>query len=277
MRKLSRFWFGLCLLFSGNSILSAAEPITAVPVLQPVILLVPKPTETPDKKNTQLSTAAGFQVELIYDVPKDQLGSWVNITCDPKGRLIVSDQGAKGLCRITPAPIGSKEPSKIEQLDIKIDGKLISAAQGLLYAFDSLYVCINGNGGSPGSGFYRLRDTNGDDQFDEAVLLKELKGGGEHGPHALRLAPDGKSIYILAGNHTQPPFEQKRIGEVQTMGGIRSTQLQAETTCQCYQSHRTELGRRFSPATDNGWWWSCGGNPRSWWLDCQNRSRWKDV
>jgi putative heme-binding domain-containing protein len=224
----SRVWVGLCLLLSGNSFLSAADSITAVPVVQPSHAAGTKPAETPEKKAPSFQLQPGFQVELIYDVPKDQLGSWVNITCDPKGRLIVSDQGAKGLCRITPAPIGSKEPSKIEQLDIKIDGKLISAAQGLLYAFDSLYVCINGNGGSPGSGFYRLRDTNGDDQFDEAVLLKALQGGGEHGPHALRLSPDGKSIYILAGNHTQPPFEQKRIGEVQTMGGIRSAQLQAE-------------------------------------------------
>ncbi len=58
-----------------------------------------------------------------------------------------------------------------------------------------------------GSGFYRCKDTNGDDQFDEVVKLHEFRGGGEHGPHALQLSPDGKSIYVICGNHTRPPFE----------------------------------------------------------------------
>lgn len=140
----------------------------------------------------------GFQVERLFTVPKEELGSWVCITRDHKGRLLVSDQGDKGLCRITPPALGSTEPTKVERLDVKI-----TAAQGMLYAFDSLYLSVNGG---PGSGLYRARDTNGDDQFDEVVKLKDFRGGGEHGPHALRLAPDGKSIYVACGNHTLPPF-----------------------------------------------------------------------
>ncbi len=141
----------------------------------------------------------GFQVEKLFTVPKEELGSWVAITFDNKGRLIVSDQGDKGLCRVTPPAPGGTEPTKVERLNVKI-----SSAQGLLYAFDSLYVSVNGG---PGSGLYRVKDTNGDDQFDEVVKLKDFRGGGEHGPHALRLSPDGKSIYCIAGNHTRPPFE----------------------------------------------------------------------
>ncbi len=136
----------------------------------------------------------GFKVEKLFTVPKEELGSWVAITFDPKGRLIASDQGNLGLCRITPPAPGSGGETIVEKLDINI-----SAAQGLLYAFDSLYISVNGG---PGSGLYRARDTNGDDQFDEVVKLRSLKGGGEHGPHALRLSPDGKSIYIVCGNHT---------------------------------------------------------------------------
>lgn len=139
----------------------------------------------------------GFQVELLYTVPKGQSGSWVSITFDNKGRLIASDQGGKGLCRITPPPIGSDKPTQVEPLNVKI-----TSAQGMLYAFDSLYLSVNGG---PGSGLYRARDTNGDDQFDKVEKLKSLRGGGEHGPHALRLSPDGKSIYIIAGNSTNPP------------------------------------------------------------------------
>lgn len=167
----------------------------------------------------------GFKVELLYTVPKETLGSWVNITADPKGRLIVSDQGGLGLCRVTPSPIGSSEPTKVERIDAKIDGKVISGAQGLLWAFDSLYVVCNGG---PGSGLYRVRDTNGDDQLDEVVRLKTLAGGGEHGPHAIRLSPDGKSLLVCAGNHTRPPFEVTLNTTTQTMGGPRSEQLRAQ-------------------------------------------------
>lgn len=166
----------------------------------------------------------GFQVEKLFTVPKEKLGSWVNITSDPKGRLIVSDQGNLGFCRITPAPIGSQEETKVEHLDIKIDGKQMSGAQGLLWAFDSLYVVCNGG---PGSGLYRCKDTDGDDQFDKVELLKVIPGGGEHGPHAIRLSPDGKSLFIAAGNHTHMPFEIKTNAPPQTMGGPRKEQLRA--------------------------------------------------
>ena len=46
----------------------------------------------------------GFQVERLFTVPQDELGSWVSLAIDSKGRLITSDQGEKGLMRITPAP-----------------------------------------------------------------------------------------------------------------------------------------------------------------------------
>jgi putative heme-binding domain-containing protein len=177
-----------------------------------------------DSPRDQFNLLPGFQVEKIFTVPKEKLGSWVNMTTDPKGRLIVSDQGNLGLCRVTPAPIGGGGETKVEHLDIKIDGKQMSGAQGLLWAFDSLYVVCNGG---PGSGLYRLKDTDGDDQFDKVELLKAIPGGGEHGPHAVRLAPDGKSIYVCAGNHTQLPFEVKTNAPVQRMGGQRTEQLRA--------------------------------------------------
>ena len=155
--------------------------------------------------NSSFKVPEGFQVEKLFTVPKDKLGSWVCLTVDPKGRIIASDQGDKGLYRITvPAP-GVAGDVKVEKLDVKM-----SAAQGMLYAFGSLYVSVNGG---QGSGLYRLRDTNNDDQFDEVVKLKALRGGGEHGPHALRLSPDGKSILIVCGNHTLPPenFNASRL------------------------------------------------------------------
>lgn len=162
-------------------------------------------TAVASARQRMFNVLPGFQVELLYTVPKATQGSWVSIAFDNKGRLIASDQGNKGLYRITPPAIGSEAETRVEKLNAKI-----SSSQGMLYAFDSLYISVNGG---PGSGFYRARDTNGDDQYDEVKLLKRLQGGGEHGPHAVRLSPDGKSIYLVAGNHTNPPekFDASRL------------------------------------------------------------------
>ncbi|HTD85181.1 MAG TPA: heme-binding protein, partial [Candidatus Binatia bacterium] len=144
----------------------------------------------------QLKVLKDFRVDLLYTVPKADQGSWVAMTVDPKGRLIVSDQYGK-LYRVVVPPIGSAEQPKISPIEAPI-----GQAQGLLYAFDSLYVMV-ANKAYEGQGLYRIRDTDGDDQFDEVKLLRKIDGGGEHGPHAILLAPDGKSLYIVAGNQTK--------------------------------------------------------------------------
>ena len=69
----------------------------------------------------------------------------------------------------------------------------IGHAQGLCYAFDSLYVVVNSRSSVTGAGVFRLLDTDKDDQFDKIVTIKKLSAtGGEHGPHAILPAPDGK-------------------------------------------------------------------------------------
>ncbi|MBA4186567.1 MAG: heme-binding protein [Planctomycetaceae bacterium] len=147
----------------------------------------------------------GFKVEKLFTVPKPTLGSWVNLTADDKGRLIASDQGGLGLVRITPAKIGTDEETKVERIPAKI-----TAAQGLLWHQGVLYVVCNGG---PGSGLYRVTSSKKDDVLDTVEKLKAIQGGGEHGPHAVRLAPDGKSLYVICGNHTQPPanFDHSRL------------------------------------------------------------------
>lgn len=212
---------------SLSQIVMAAETsdgklFTQTPEIAPAV----RPADSPRQEEPRdaFHLLPGFQVERLFTVPKDTLGSWVNITTDNKGRLIVSDQGDKGLCRITPAGIGSQDPTKVERLDLKIGDRLVTGAQGLLYAFNSLYIVCNGG---PGSGLYRCQDTDGDDQYDKVEKLRDIPGGGEHGPHAVRLSPDGKSIYVCAGNHTHLPFEVKTASPVQTLGGQRPDQLRA--------------------------------------------------
>src|SRR6266849_5344743 len=138
-----------------------------------------------------LKVMKGFRAELLYSVPKEQQGSWVNLCTDPKGRLIVSDQNGP-LYRITPPAIANgvaRSPevaeTKVEKLDLALGG-----AHGLLWAFDSLYVMINEGvsigGVRPGLGLHRVRSKDGGDTFEKPELLREVSyvgggGGGEHG------------------------------------------------------------------------------------------------
>jgi putative heme-binding domain-containing protein len=157
------------------------------------------PTATPAEA---LTVMKDFKAELLYSVPKDKRGSWVNMCVDPKGRLIVSDQYGP-LYRITPAPLGgSADQTKVEKLDLALGG-----AHGLLWAFDSLYVMVNETvrleGVRPKGGLHRVRSHDGGDTFERPEFLHEVQGQGEHGAHAILLAPDGKSLYVVCGDATK--------------------------------------------------------------------------
>ena len=145
-----------------------------------------------------LKVPKGFHVELLYSVPKPSEGSWVNLCVDPKGRLIVSDQYGS-LYRVTPPAIGMKGESKIEKIPAEI-----GMAQGLLWAFNSLYVVVND---PKKAGLYRVTDSNDDDMLDKVETLRTFEsssgGIGEHGPHAILLTPDKKRLTIVCGNQTK--------------------------------------------------------------------------
>lgn len=150
-----------------------------------------------------------FRVELLHSVPMDEEGSWVSMCVDPQGRLIVCDQYG-GLFRVTPPGIRGAERLQIEKINVDI-----GEAQGLLCAFDSLYVVVN-KGAKYESGLYRVRDTNGDDQWDSVETLRLLPGsGGEHGPHAVLLAPEGDALYVVCGNKTDlTEFARSRVPQI---------------------------------------------------------------
>lgn len=153
---------------------------------------------------SEIQTLPDFRVELLHVVNKSDEGSWVSMTVDPQGRVIACDQNG-GLFRLTPSKLGSSGDSPVEKLSYDIGG-----AHGLLYAFKSLYVMVNESKGK--QGLWRLRDTTGKGDFGTPELLRRIDGGGEHGPHAIVAGPDGKSLYVICGNHTKLPehMEQSR-------------------------------------------------------------------
>ncbi|TLV02958.1 c-type cytochrome [Dyadobacter luticola] len=163
----------------------------------------------PGNKVDKLKLAEGFKAEHLFSPSEEQDGSWVSMTFDNKGRLITSDQYGTLYRTILP-PIGSTEKPVIETLKIEGDTAKVAMgfAHGLLYAFNSLYVMINNRSNAKfpkGSGLYRLQDTNNNDQYDKLTLLKAMNGEGEHGPHSVQISPDGKSLFVVAGNHTDLP------------------------------------------------------------------------
>lgn len=144
---------------------------------------------------SRLKVARGFQVELLYSVPGPQ-GSWVALCVDPKGRIIASDQYG-GLFRFTPPPPGQVlDPAQVERIPVAL-----RAGNGLLWAFDALYVGVNDYERKMPSGVYRVTDTDQDDRLDKVELLREIKAGGDHGVHAILPAPDGQSLYLITGNN----------------------------------------------------------------------------
>ena len=179
---------------------------------------------------TRINIAEGFKIDLLYSVPMDKQGSWVAMCMDNKNRLIVSDQYG-GIYRF-PVPAAGKniDPASIEQItyapertgmgqptDEQKKLPMIGHAQGLCYAFDSLYVVVNSRSSSTGAGVFRLLDTNKDDKFDKIVTIKKLSStGGEHGPHAILPAPDGKHLYVVMGNQTNLPedYTHSRVPEL---------------------------------------------------------------
>jgi len=165
--------------------------------------------EEQHSSTSTIKTLPGFEMELVYKVPRDTQGTWVSLCMGDKGRLYASAQNGS-LYRITPGKKAVVEPLKVG----------IGHAQGLLYAFNSLYLMVN----SPKAkekeyptGLYRLRDTTGDEQFDEVKQLFRFPDGTSHGVHSIVPGPDGTSLYLISGNragHLPEGITSSRVPEV---------------------------------------------------------------
>lgn len=205
------------------------------PVPQPVVRQPPPPPPThwveyPESEPIRVRTEStpespsspdafvvppGFQVERLFTVPPDTLGSWVSLAVDPLGRLVACAERDGGLVRITPAPLGTSEPTRVERLSIPIP-----AAQGLLFAFGSLYA-------STDSGLFRIPYDESQDQFGTQEKIATFAGGGDHGPHGLIVSPDGAGLVIVSGNHSPLPIPLIRTAPPQKLGGTRVENLHA--------------------------------------------------
>jgi hypothetical protein len=144
----------------------------------------------------QLPTVApGFKVELLHTVPAGG-GSWVCMTSDAKGRLVISPEGPGGyLTQVSLSAEGKVIGTK------KID-RPVGSAMGLAFAFGSLY--IDGDG-IKGFGVYRLPYDLQADEYGSPILIAQFRGypPHEHGAHGIAVGRDGR-LYVVGGDLVQP-------------------------------------------------------------------------
>ncbi len=156
---------------------------------------------------TEIQALPGFEVELLRSALPEE-DSWVALAFDPKGRLTIARE-KQGLIRLTlNAPVGRAvpalrgKPTAVTSVEVIEDSLL--ECRGLLYAEGALYVHANNS-----KEFYRLRDTDGDERFDEKILLLETAGGVGHGRNHLRHGPDNR-IYLVQGDSVELPVKYSR-------------------------------------------------------------------
>ncbi|HEY3861230.1 MAG TPA: heme-binding protein [Verrucomicrobiae bacterium] len=134
----------------------------------------------------------GFHVQLLHSATPFE-GSWVCMTIDAKGRLIISPQGDGKLLRLT---LSRGHLSKIDRIDSPV-----GSAMGLLYTDGCLF--LDGSG-PKGWGLYRLRARG--EGFAEPEFIRPMSAGGEHGSHSIVKGPDHK-LYVVSGNFTKVPSD----------------------------------------------------------------------
>src|SRR5688500_4387637 len=164
----------------------------------------------------KFSTMPGFAIERVN--PPDKSDSYVVLTFDSLGRPVVSKENDHPRLLLDNDKDGIFESEKV------ITDK-VRNCQGLWFDGPTLYASCSdaapqpppppppadaaqgggrqgGRGGPPPpAGVYRMQDTNGDDVADTFETVTITPGGiQEHGPHAIRRAPDG-SYTVISGNH----------------------------------------------------------------------------
>jgi|AntRauTorckE6833_2_1112554.scaffolds.fasta_scaffold00419_23 putative heme-binding domain-containing protein len=152
------------------------------------------PVTSSSLENEEITTLPGFEVQELYNVPRDRQGTWISLAVDQNGYLIASDQSDKGFFRITIN--GSIEDPKVTVGEVLMP---LSGAHGLTWAFDHLYANV------PGKGIFRMRDTRNEQEFDVMEFLGGPEKLAEHGNHSIVKTPENDGLYVVNGNYTPEP------------------------------------------------------------------------
>ena len=179
---------GLC--FDGRNA-TAAEGPRGVPALSEDYNQWKEALRTDATPQTNIIAPKGFVVELVRAAQPGE-GSWVSFAFDSRGRPVIARED-RGLLRLT-LPTNAAAPARVETFATNL-----LECRGLLFAHGALYANANNS-----KALHRLRDVDGDDQFEEIQLLRQTAGGVGHGRNDLALGPDG-FIYSMHGDDVRVP------------------------------------------------------------------------
>ena len=156
-----------------------------------------KPTATPIEL---IKVKKDFKVELLYSVPRETQGSWVNMTVDPKGRLITSDQYGRALPHHAPARSAATPKTPKSRCSPSSSAKR-TACSGLSTAFTSSSTRAESTSRA-GCGASRPPRTM--TCSTRRNCCGKSTAAANTGLTRSCSGPDEKSLYVLHGNHTRP-------------------------------------------------------------------------
>lgn len=157
-------------------------------------------TEADQKERFQIQKGFGVQ-RVLSD---EKVGSLIAMTFNEFGHIIISQEGGPLMLVFDQDEDGV--PEKVRTYCDQVE-----SCQGILPLNGDVYVTGDG---PEGWALYCLSDTDRNGTLEKVRTVVEFEGnGGEHGPHGLRLGPDGM-IYVALGSHVQATGS---VGDGQTL------------------------------------------------------------
>ncbi|QDT10424.1 DUF7133 domain-containing protein [Planctomycetes bacterium K23_9] len=155
------------------------------------VAATPTDNQPADSQRERFQIQRGFGVQRVLN--DDKIGSAIAMTFNEFGHILVSQEDGPLLLVFDADNDGV--PEKVRTYCDKVKN-----CQGILPLNGEVFVTADG---PDGSALYRLSDEDRNGSLEKIKTIVKFDGkSGEHGPHGLRLGPDGM-IYIAVGSHTQ--------------------------------------------------------------------------
>jgi hypothetical protein len=172
-------------------------------------------TDYPADANEVIQTLPGFKVEIVARANRAVQGTWISLTEDNQGRLILGANEQQPFTRLTLDGTGRVAKNETIYTSVSeamgsewINGSLYVAGgrgDNLVYTKSNPTFCCEAGD----MGIQRLSDPTEDGSFSKVETLLWLDGteGGhsDHGVHDIVPSPDGKYLYMINGNMVYYP------------------------------------------------------------------------